>query len=209
MPHHRGLHTLFVLAAVVVGLLDVGCRSNESGRDSSPASASSNATTATPSTGPVSSTFPSPSLPTTPSCRLLTRGEVQAALSGGSVQAPFGNLFRHANGPAGLLVDIDMCSWQQGAGSEPGRVVQVQVDTASSESAAIKEYEAFIAAAIQNDVPGSTPARVPNLGSRAAQIPGWIFVQKGTAVLAVTVSRPVDPDTLRALASAAARRLGW
>jgi hypothetical protein len=103
-----------------------------------------------------------------------------------------------------------MCDWQEHTGSDPGRVVQVEVHTAASVSAAVKEYEASIAAAIQNDVPGSTPAPVANLGSRAAQIPKWIFVQKGTAVLAVSVSEPKKiSDRLRALASAAAHRLGW
>jgi hypothetical protein len=47
---------------------------------------------------------------------LLTLDEVRAALGGGEVQLGFGTLASRTSGAAGVVLDIDTCSWQQHAG---------------------------------------------------------------------------------------------
>jgi hypothetical protein len=155
-----------------------------------------------------------PVLPTSPSCGLLTIEQVRGALGGSEVQKPFGNLFLSTNGFAGVLLDIDMCSWQQHAGTDPGRVVQVEVHTALSVSDANQEYDSAISQLIGHTAPNFRPLPVPDLGARAARLPEWLVAQKDRVMLAVSVSRTTNGDApdaniLEGLARAVASRLGW
>jgi hypothetical protein len=197
------------LMEIVLLLGAIGCQSKiGDGSDIPPVTAPP-----TKPEGPSATSYPKPSMPTSPSCKLLTTNEVRDALGGGEVQAPFGDV-SHYSGAAGIPVDIDRCSWQQHVGADPGRVVQVEVHTAATEADALREYQEFLSAANQNTAPTATPSPVPGLGSRAALLPEWLLAQKNRAVLAVTVGptsggQPPDPQILRHLAKMTAARLGW
>ncbi|MFE2750524.1 hypothetical protein ACFXGA_00820 [Actinosynnema sp. NPDC059335] len=152
--------------------------------------------------------------PTSPSCALLTVDEIRAALGGGEVQAPFGTLFLSTNGSAEVPVDIDMCSWQQHAGEDPGRQVHVEVRTTRSAPDAEREYESALVELIDNTAPGSRPLPVAELGEQAASIPEWLIARKESVLCLVSVSRTdtgdaPDPALLERLARAATNRLGW
>ncbi|MET8853497.1 hypothetical protein [Amycolatopsis sp. NPDC004625] len=154
-----------------------------------------------------------PTLPTAPSCNLLTVEEVRAALGGGQVQAPFGNLFRATNGFAGTTVDVDMCTWQQNAGPDPGRSVQAEVHTAASNSAALEEYQAAFRQLNEHSTPGVL-VPVSAIGERAGRLPEWLVAMKGPSVFAVTVTPTADGKApasavIENLARQATARLGW
>ena len=204
----RLVASVFVLALLPLGTSS--CKPRPSDADIPSVTAPPQTTGSSPT-----SSYPPPRLPTAPSCRLLTREEVRAAFGGGEVQDGFGSRGRFT-GAAGFPLDIDMCSWQQHAGGNPGRVVQVSIHTAASqaEAEAVKEYEAFLEQAIENTAPTATTTLVPGLGTRAARIPQWLVAQRQSTVLAVTMSpaaqdQPPDPAVLERLAMIAARRLGW
>jgi hypothetical protein len=201
-----GIASLFVVA--VLAIAASGCGSGGSGVDL-PAVTGPPQTTVS---SPTSSRAPA-SLPPEPPCRLLTREEVRAALGGGEVQSGPGSHSRFT-GAAGFLLDIDMCSWsQQPAGTAPGRAIQISVHTTASQAEAVKEYQAFLDAAQRNTAPTIKPTPVSGVGTRAARIPLWLIAQRGSVVLAVTISlsgnQPPNPADLEQLAQTAARRLGW
>jgi hypothetical protein len=179
---------------------------------SQPAPVRPPATATPPATAP-SGGYPPPSLPTSASCRLLTVDEVRNAFGGGEVQSGFGNTFPSANGNAGFPVRIEQCSWQQHSGPEPGRSIDVIVDTTASEDEATREYAAFVANSIENTAPGVTPIPVPGIGTQAVRIPEWLIARRGAVVLAVSIAgmpgQAPDPRTLESLARTASGRLGW
>jgi hypothetical protein len=154
---------------------------------------------------------PVPDLPTSPACSLLTTEEVVEALGGSTVQQPFGTEVA-TTGASGLPIYLDMCSWQVPDVS-PARTVQVETNTAGSPEDAATEFEEILAATIAHTAPGATAEYLDGLGSRAAQIPEWIFVLNNNVVLVVTVSPtssgPPDSTVLERLARSAAARLGW
>jgi hypothetical protein len=199
--------------AFLLFLVPSGCHVN-SPDDSEIPRLTVNPTVSAPSSRAANPSITPPVLPTSPSCDLLTIEQVREALGGGEVQKPFGNLFPSTNGFAGVLLDIDMCSWQQYAGTDPGRVVQVEVHTAKSVADANQEYESAISQLIEHTAPNFRPLPVLNLGARAARLPEWLVVQKDRVMLAVSVSRTTngaapDPSILEELARDVATRLGW
>jgi hypothetical protein len=209
------LNIVMVLAAIVSLLLTTSCRPGSSDGGGIPkVTVSPGPSVSSSPTTTSSASVPAPSLPTSPSCGLLKTDEVREALGGGVVQQPFGNLFKQTNGFAGVLVDMDMCSWQQNAGTDPGRSVQIQVITAQSMSDANKEYDAAVSQLVEHYPSGSRPVSVPGIGTRAARIPEWLVAQNAKVVITVSVSKTVsgaapDSSVLESLARTVASRLGW
>src|SRR2546421_7910090 len=101
-----------VALALIISIGAAACHSeSNNGAGIPPVTAAP--TSAQPSVAP---SGPPPSLPTSPSCSLLTEGDVRDALGGGEVQKPFGTVSTFS-GAAGFPVKIDECSWQQHSGT--------------------------------------------------------------------------------------------
>jgi hypothetical protein len=169
--------------------------------------------TATSSEAPPTPSIAPPKWNRTPSCDLLTTAQVRSALGGSDVQEPMGNLFRATNGSSDVQVDIDMCSWQQLAGSEPGRSVQVETVTALSDEDADKEYLAAVEQFATHTAPGFQPVPVSKVGARAVRLPEWLLAQNGRIIFHVHITMtdkgPVEPAVLETTARLVALRLNW
>lgn len=161
-----------------------------------------------PSTTPTAAS----SLPAaiTPACRLLSDADIQSVL-GAKVQ-PSGHK-NLSSGASKLPMYWDLCSWQQPSVSEI-KLVQLEVFTTKSEQDAIAEYDALVELIREHSPPTAVPEPVPGLGKRSALLPSWLIAQSGREVINVTYTlksrdEPVDPQVLRRLAEAAAKRLHW
>jgi hypothetical protein len=194
-----------------------GCSNDDDDGTSVPRVTPSSSTSAS-STQPSSAsiTYPPPNLPTSPACNLLSVDDVRNALGGGAVQKGFGNDFPGISGPAGPAITVDRisCSWQQGVGTDPGRILQVSVDTAKTWKDAEKYFTDLVNETRVNTAPTFAPESVDGVGVRGVRLPEWIFAIKDVEVVSVSITpdtsaNSVPPEILTSTARLIAGRLNW
>lgn len=214
--HRRAVHLLLTCTLTA---LATGCTASPDSPDSPTTDIPSVLAPSVPTSSPPAAqgssphTTPTPSMPQSPSCKLLATRDVATALGVQRIELVSGMVFPKAPGPAGNPLIMDTCTWQAAA-STPSALVQVQVYTAKTVQAADHEYTEIIRATQENTAPNAQPAPVSSLGDEAAFLPEWIIARNDDTILTVSIGgldshKNALKEPLTRLARQAAQHLNW